>query len=268
MKIHLSTIQLVIQAVCGLLIMILPIAFWIIWKKKTEASWKPLLTGIIGYLGIGFMYGLARLAILGGMKDTPMQYYVMQAVFAGVFEEVGRYLIFKYAIPNSSEYRDSVSYGIGHSGAEMIIVDNIGNDIDGLLIGNFVVGMIYKLKGFAPFVKNGLTMEESQELIKNVSETKTADCIMIVLSCITALVLGIALSVLVFTAVHYAVGKKWLIIAIFLHIFADIIGAFHLAGKITMTEANVLDLLFTAAVSYLAYRVWETYKNENYINFD
>ena len=67
--------------------------------------------------------------------------------------------------------------------------------------------------------------------------------------------LHLCCSVLVFTAVHYDNSPKWLFAAIGLHTFADIIGAFYLAGHITHTEANVLTLLFDAGLLYLTYRV-------------
>lgn len=118
---------------------LVPIVLWIVLKRKKLASTIPLITGIIAYVFISYARGLFRLMLLNdSVKEHPWLFYTVSALISAVCEEVGRYLVFRYAIPKFNHWKDCVSYGIGHSATEIILTHHvIGNDfIDNLLIGH------------------------------------------------------------------------------------------------------------------------------------
>lgn len=261
MDISISMGSLITQGIVGAVLLVMPFAMWFIWRKKTSAPWLPLIAGVVGYLIIGLVRGLSRLAQLSGMQNEPWKYYILQALMAGIFEEFGRYLIFRYALPDCDEYRDAVSAGIGHGGTEFFIVTNIGADADGLLISNFIVGLIYMIWGTSPFISSGLTMEETVEYIGAIASTGIVQCIMLALTSAASMVFHISMSVLVFTSAKLASDKKLLYAAVGIHTVADIIPALHFAGGMDRKGAEIIEMLFAAAAAYFAFRVYEEYRD-------
>ena len=259
--IQISAAQTAAMDIAAVFQLLLPVALWLIWRKKTAASWIPLIAGILGYVVIGTVRALARLLFLGGMSSTPLLLYLMQAIFAGIFEEGGKYLVMRYAVPNCDRYRDAISYGIGHSAVEHYAVGGAG-----LLLYGFAVALFYRTGGmdaFSPGGAGALLMEGlddagTLDTLRGVSENSVFSCIRGMLESLP--VLHLCCSVLVFTAVHYDRSPKWLFAAIGLHTLCDVIGAFYLSGHITHTEANVLELLFDAGLIYLTWRVWQHFK--------
>lgn len=237
----------------------LPFALWIVWRKSSRASWLPLLAGVIGYLAAGAVHGVARAILLADLRSAPWLFYTMQAVFAGIFEEGTRYLIFRFGIPHKDNYRDAASYGIGHGGAEHLIVSSGGMT----RLYAFLVAWFYKVYGaaaFAPggagaFLMEGLDEAGTTDILRSVSEEKFVTNLLETAGTAADLILHICLSVLVFTAVHYALDLKWLFAAVGLHALGHLPAAFHMTGHLSIPEAAVLDLLYTAGLVYLACRV-------------
>ena len=77
---------------------------------------------------IGLPRGLVRLVILNDeIKQTPWLYYILSALLAGLFEEVGRYVVFKRIIPNNDRWSDAIAYGIGHAMTEEVILSHLSD---------------------------------------------------------------------------------------------------------------------------------------------
>lgn len=91
----------------------------IVWRRKTSASILPFILGIVSYMCISLFRGLTRGIILNeSVQAHVVLYYVLSAILSGVFEEGGRYVVFRPFIGN---WVDCVSYGIGHSAAETLL---------------------------------------------------------------------------------------------------------------------------------------------------
>lgn len=236
---------------------LLPVVLWMIWRKKSRAAWTPLLVGVVGYLFIGTARGLARTILLTPMQDTPWAFYLWQAVFAGVFEEGGRYLIFRLVMPDRDRYPDAASYGLGHGGLEHIIINR-----NNALFFGFVVGLIYHVQGTEGLLAAGMDADGLPELLQDIADHSLSGSILLMLNNIGSLLFQCSMSVLVFTAVHYDQSPRWFIAAILLHVLADIFPAFHFAGDLTETEMHILTLLYTAGAVYLTYRVRKHFQQD------
>lgn len=202
-----------------------PVTIWIIWKKKSNTRIFPLVVGMIAYMFISVLRAMARIFVLNDELRTHVWlFYVVSALLSGIFEEVGRYVVFRWCIPNHDRWTDCISYGIGHGGIEVF-------------------------------------------LTSNVLEYNIYSCFLTGSSFVRAIFFSAAMSVLVFTTVHHADHKKYLLLAIGLHTLADILPAFFLNGVITMGETDFLDHLYIVGVCYLAYRVFRHFHPKEVYDF-
>ena len=130
-----------------IIVYFVPLFLWIAWKRKVSARVFPLIAGMGAYILISLLRGVARLVVLNdGVKETAWLYYLLSALLSGVFEEVGRYIVFRFAMPNHDRKSDCVSYGIGHGAIEVILTHNL---TDFTLFDDFIT--IYDLVTAAAF---------------------------------------------------------------------------------------------------------------------
>ena len=114
----------------ALLSFVLPagLALLWIWKKK-----EPVTTVLIGaatFLVFALILEkpLLALVITGGhpvsrfLNATPVCWALVAGLFPGVFEETGRLVAFKTVLKKRKNRETSISHGIGHGGAEVIIL--------------------------------------------------------------------------------------------------------------------------------------------------
>ena len=93
---------------------------WIVWKRRTSASVFPLLVGMGAYILIALLRMIARgVVFTESLMATPLLFYIVSALLSGVFEEAGRFVVFRHTIIDS--WVDCVSYGIGHVSIELIL---------------------------------------------------------------------------------------------------------------------------------------------------
>lgn len=60
-----------------------------------------------------------------GLNLQFMVYALILALTAGIYEETGRYLAYKFVLKNNRNWLDGVGYGIGHGGIEAILLAGI-----------------------------------------------------------------------------------------------------------------------------------------------
>ena len=117
---------------------------WIIWQRKTSASILPLILGMFSYMCISLLRGIARGIILNDdVRTQAILFYFLSALLSGVFEEAGRYFVFR---PFIGSWVDCVSYGIGHSAIETILTHRVW---EGDIFDNFFIS--YDLVAYALF---------------------------------------------------------------------------------------------------------------------
>ena len=234
----------------GLTGWLLPVILWIVWKKKTSARAFPLIVGVVAYIFISILRVLPRAVILNDdVKQSPWLYYLLSALISGILEEAGRYLVFRHAIANYDRWADSVSYGIGHGGWEMLMTDGV----NGFSFDAFCLGTLYNSKGLEAFAGSE---EEAVSILQSISEMTFFDSMTVVYDCFSAMAFHVAMSVLVFTAVHHADDKKFLLLAMALHTTADLTPTLYFCGFSGAWEYIFVDFLYTAGVCYFVYRVY------------
>ena len=126
------------------------------------------------------------------INNTPWLYVLYGCLAAGIFEETGRYFGFSVLLRNYKEKEVSVAYGIGHGGIETIMT----------------LGLTY---GMLALVSLGVSLgdEQTSELLwKTINSAGAGEMCLAMLERVSAMMLHIGLSVLVFAAVRR--GKKLL----------------------------------------------------------
>lgn len=113
-----------------ILAFLLPIILVVIWKKRTGSSIKPFIVGAIIFLVFTQVFeGVPKLLFFGGITGVSKYvlthtwaYVFLGCLLAGVFEEVGRFVAFRFFLKKDRKKITAISYGIGHGGIESIVV--------------------------------------------------------------------------------------------------------------------------------------------------
>jgi len=123
-----SVIKAMLEA--SALSFVIPFAFVLIWKIRLHKSIVPSLIGALVFLTFGIILKSVPNLLFLSTDNTVSHfingniwaYAVYCGLAAGIFEEAGRYVAFRFFL-NKHGYRESsVAYGLWHGGIECIVV--------------------------------------------------------------------------------------------------------------------------------------------------
>ena len=111
---------------------LLTAVFIVIWKLKTKAMLIPILVGAATFMIFAeALKAIPALPLLGGNNaasqkiiNTPWMFYLVSGLLAGIFEETGRYLAFRFVL-KPQKYptkKTALDYGVGHGGVEAVFL--------------------------------------------------------------------------------------------------------------------------------------------------
>lgn len=208
----------------GVLAVLLPIILIIVWKVKAKAKLVPFWVGYLVFPVFALILEVAVTLLITfidkktlNLLSNQLVLYIFSAAMAGIFEETGRLVGMKTLMRKYKDRRDGVTYGIGHGGIESI-----------LLVGGAAATTLM----MAFFTNYGMldifTSTYSEELktafldnIRTMTESGFGTYILGFCERISAIMLHISLSVIMFAGVRQK-GKMWLYpLAIFIHFAAD-----------------------------------------------
>jgi uncharacterized membrane protein YhfC len=245
---------LILMIICGIL---LPTAVATVWKIKTKEPISTILVGAVTFAV--FAIGLESIPkVFLFQLDNPVStfvlshtwvYAVLGALLAGVFEETGRFLAFKFLLKKRIKRETAISYGIGHGGFEAIF----------LLVFSGIQYLTYisliNSGQFSTIVEQVRATSPNQvaavEAIPAALAAMTVSSIGItVMERVSAMLGHIAFSILVFDAARTP-KKGWMYpFAIFLHAFLDFFAALYQVGKISVSPVIFEVLLLLVAVVF------------------
>jgi uncharacterized membrane protein YhfC len=238
----------VLLGIMGAFGVILPLCVSIWWIKTHKEKISTILLGALAFFAFalvleGTIHTVVFLLVPSLAKNV-IAYTIYGALMAGLFEETGRYIFFKFVLKKRTNRETAISYGIGHGGFEALYI----------LVMTSIQYIIY-----AVMINNG----QFQTLIDTVaaSGTDTSQLLLlpdaiasitvgaIVLGCferITAMLFHVAMSIIVF----YAVKKSKIalyFLAILLHALLDTPAALFQMGVIT-NQLVLEGIIFAIAV--------------------
>ena len=185
------------------------------------------------------------------ITGNKLWYALYGGLAAGLFEETGRFLSMKFLMKKEpSTPLPGIAYGVGHGGAEMILLFGL------TMISNLVLAFLINT-GKTDMLFTNIPIEAGAQLqaqLDQLQTIKTGNWLLGLWERFSALILHLGLSVLVWTAVRR--GGKWLWLfpaAIALHALVDA-GAVMLqksAGMVPLELIVMAEALAIAAIAYL-----------------
>ncbi|HEU4963935.1 MAG TPA: YhfC family intramembrane metalloprotease [Bacilli bacterium] len=239
----------IIGMVVSMLIAVLfPILLLIYYRRNHRISWQAI--GIGALVWFVFTQVLEKAMHAGVLLSTDLQSYpVWFAIYgglaAGLFEEFGRYIAFRFWLKKRRDYLDGISYGIGHGGFEAVFIGVIGG------ITNFVYMALYNAGTLESTLRGKVPEETINQLTHNLTDANFFLSLVGGLERVPAVFFHIALSLLVLYGIRRG-QIRFLGLAILLHAALDFCAALFAQayGYLALTEVIVW-LAGIAAVVFL-----------------
>ncbi|UFU01193.1 YhfC family intramembrane metalloprotease [Radiobacillus kanasensis] len=226
------------------------IGLFLYMKKKDFVSWKAIGVGVlIFFLFSQILEKILHVVVLAPSgtelkwNSNPYVFMLYGGLAAGVFEEIGRYLGFKWILKNNRSFKDGMSFGFGHGGFEALLIALLG------AVNSFVVATMINSGTLDDLIGTGVTAESVQTIKEQVVNTGFFTFILGGVERLPAILLHIALSLLVLYGVHK--GFRFVLYAIAIHAFVDFAPALYQAGVITNLWLLEVYLIIIGVLSFL-----------------
>lgn len=252
-----STTAIVLMFLSALICIAVPVVSAVVLHQKKGAAIVPFFIGC----GIFILFSqvLERLLHSVALKssfitDNLWMYAIYGGLAAGVFEEVGRWVAFRYLIKDRRP-QNALMYGLGHGGAEAIL----------LLSANMItyaVIAISAMNGGVEAVSQAMGGTTQAQALLRIIATVTPELILWgLVERLVAMTLHVSLSV----AVYAAVARRrisWLFIAIGVHAFVDaaVLIIHSKFQSYWITELSCAAMV--AVVFYFALRLYRSLREE------
>lgn len=257
-----SSMVILCMGVSALISIGLPAALLVLWKKKTKVRFKPFLVGMaVFFVSVMVLESIFHQFMV--VIDSPIKRFIMSSPFiyavyaglaAGIFEETGRLIAFRFFLNKENGREAGVAYGIGHGGIEAVLLVGIA------MINNLVLVLTLNSMGAEKYLSMlpAETADTVRVGLESLYSTPAAMFLVGGIERVFAIAFHIALSVLVFMAVKRQ-GKKYLYpVAILLHAGVDffaVLGSTGIIKSLLVIEGIVA--IFAAAASVYAYKLYK-----------
>ena len=232
------------------------LGWWLV--KKYQMKAKPILVGVGVFIVFALVLeSLVHQVVLNGPSGATITgniwYYALYGgCMAALFEELGRFLAMKFILKKEpGTALAGVGYGIGHGGAEMLLLFGI------TMISNLVLSLLVN-SGQADTILAAAPAENQAQIQTQFAQLEAFGAGSVLLGLwerCSALILQISLSVMVWTAVRR--GGKWLWLfpaAFLLHFVLDAVTVI-LVKSVCMVAVEVILFAMAIAVGAIAWRV-------------
>lgn len=250
----------------GLLAITIPVVLIVAWKMYTKRSLVPFWVGVMVFIAFSRMlemiphslFLLSSNPVSKAINGNVVLYVIYAATVAALFEETGRYLAFRFVLTKHPNKETAVTYGIGHGSIECILVlgvTYIQYYAYGQLINN---GSMDKM--LSAYKDSSQSVDALNQLITNIKGVTQMTCYMADLERISAMMVQVALSILVFQAVYVA-GKKYMYwVAVALHFLMDVPAALYQKSVLKLLPTEIILFVYAALVLALGVKIYQGLK--------
>lgn len=245
------------------LLFLLPLAAVFLWRRghKATTSWKYLLSGALGFfvcarvleLGVHMVCVVADNPASRFINGHTWAYVLYGTVMAGVFEEVGRWVILGKLLKKDRTPQNAVLYGLGHGGFEVWAVT--GLSFAQLLL----IALNIQSQGMeGAMAALGVTPELEaafQSTLDLIAAVDAGTIFVNLFERAVCVALHTALTVIVFYGLRKG-GRKYLLFAVLGHMAADVMAALYQRGAVSVLWAELWLLAWTAVLSVWAVRLY------------
>ena len=250
-----SIAVMVLDAIMGVAVPV-ALSWWLVKKYKVKLS--TILIGAATFIVFALLLEpiLHRIVLMGPkgqtIQDNVWLYALYGGLAAGLFEETGRFLAMKFLMKKEpTAVMPAVAYGMGHGGAEMLILLGVS------MISTIAMALMINTGGADALAAQAPpeAQEQLQAQLAQVQSTSALSYILGLWERFSALILQISLSVLVWAAVRK--GGKWLWLfpaAILIHASVDGV-AVILSKSMNLVAVEAVIFALAILVAYLSLRV-------------
>lgn len=253
-----QTSTFIILGITAVLTIFTPIVMAVIWSKKTNAKMKSLFVGAgVFILFVVILESILHSLVLSAdsiIYQNTFLYVLYGCLAAAFFEEVGRFVAFRYFLKNEDRKQDAVMYGIGHGGVEMILLVGLS------LLSSLLFAWTLNSSGAQEMLKDLSDEVMRQSLLDMIASLQgygIMNALMTLLERASAMILHIACSVLVFKSVREK-NRTLFITAFGFHVLANIPAT--LAQKQVLTQIWLVEFMILAVALAAGYYAWKEYK--------
>ena len=234
-------------AFTGLLTLALPLGL-VLWYQRRGGRWSDFFTGAATFVLFALvmeqlLHTLVLRSPLGGaVQNTIWLYGLYGGLAAGLFEETGRLVAFRFFLKKHTAPATALAYGAGHGGAEAVLVVGVTMVNDLILLSMLQSGAI--------------TDPAVLSAAQAVASAPAGMFLWAALERVAAVALHVCNSVLVFAAARQP-GKGWLFcVAVLAHAALDFL-AVTLNASVGVAAAELATVAVTALVACLAAKVYQ-----------
>lgn len=251
-----------LMSVNALLSIAVPVCLSLYLIRKYQAKLSTILVGAGTFIVFALVLeSLVHQLVLKGphgpaILGNTLYYALYGGLAAGVFEESGRFLSMKFLMKKEpSKALPGIAYGVGHGGAEMIVIFGI------TMIGNLVLSVLIN-SGQTEMLLSKVPAEATAQVQAQLNQLQslgTGTWLIGLWERFSALVLHLGLSVMVWTAVSK--GGRWLWLypaAIALHALVDA-GVVMLQKSVGMVPLELILTAESVAVAVIGYMLAKKY---------
>lgn len=230
---------------------LLPIIVFFYFRKKEHIKIKPVLIGA----AIFFVFTMIlektvhKVVLQNNLISNKIVFSIYGAIMAGLFEECGRFIVFKTILKKNHKWKDGIAYGIGHGGIEAIILGGI-TSIQYVIYSNLINKKVFETI-LAPKLSK-LQMAQLNQLKQSLIQTTPSYVVIGIFERIFAFGIQLALTMVVL----YAIRERkniYLLVAILLHALIDFSAVLYqmkIIPNLFVVE-SIIALEFVAAVVFL-----------------
>ena len=252
------TLSIVFMAVSGLIAFVVPIVLLVVFRKK-GARILPFFVGCAVFVLFALVLESAvHRVVLGSPVGAAIQqniwlYALYGGLMAGLFEETGRFFAFKTVLRRNRENdADALMYGAGHGGIEAMILVGV------TMISNIAISLMINA-GTIETLRETLSEADMAQLLTAVETLSSTAPYMFLMSGVerlSAILLHVALSVLVWFAAKDRSQLRLFPLAILIHAAADAIMVILSGAGLSVIALEAVIMAMAAAAALLARRVW------------
>ena len=250
-----------------LLMIAIPVGCFLYWrgKHKQQTNFSYLIAGAMGFilsarvleLGVHYFCVVADNPVSRFINGNTAAFVLYGTMMAGIFEECGRHIVFKYILKKNRTRENAVLYGIGHGGIEILAV------LLPTMILYLVIAILFS-QGNVEEAMNQLkiTEETAAAALPSVQAAAAFDYGMMtanVIERLFAMALHIGLTVIVYYGV-ISEKKGFLPLAILLHMLMDTFPALYQRGVVPLWTVEIWAALWAAVTGFIAARLYKKMK--------
>ena len=222
----------------------LPIGLLVWWRRTRRAKLLPFFVGAAVFVVFALVLEtlLHQVCVFGdnavsrAISANPYLYMLYGGLAAGVFEETGRYIAFRWLIGKRRypERDTAVTYGIGHGGIEAMLTL-------GTAYATMIVIALYLRHGnqSAALAMLGGSAEALSTYIAALGQLTPGTVLLAMIERGGGMILHIALSIFVFLAVRDRRQWTWFPFAVALHAIADMPAALYQRGLLPLSAVEI-----------------------------